>query len=177
MTKTANSTEITGYALPLSEATALGTQKGWRQRVLIYITRRPHELLVFDHPPRYPDDGIQVPAGGLEAGEVPEQAALRETLEETGLILRDPVHLASYHWTRADTSQIWHYYWLQAPKDTPDTWTHVVSSGDDDQGMTFTHRFVPIERHGLVPNYHYEEALPELMRRLSTPQALRASSP
>lgn len=167
MTKTANSTEITGYALPLSEATALASREGWRQRVLAYVTRHPHELLVFEHPPLYPDAGLQVPAGGLEAGETPEQGVRREVFEETGLACTQAQHLASYHWTRADTSQIWHYYWLPAPLSTPDEWTHTVSNGADDKGMEFTHRFVPLEQHGLIPNSHYEEALPELKRWLS----------
>jgi len=44
------------------------------------------------HSYRYPTDSVQweVPAGGLEAGESPEEAALREALEESGHICADP---------------------------------------------------------------------------------------
>ncbi len=55
------------------------------QKVVCYIVHDDH-LLVFTH-----DDvplqvtGVQVPAGSIEAGEEPEQAAVREVFEETGL--------------------------------------------------------------------------------------------
>ncbi|MEM8530718.1 MAG: NUDIX domain-containing protein [Chloroflexota bacterium] len=45
-----------------------------------------------------PDQGIwHLPIGHLEFGESPEQAALREASEETGLILEDPVFLDFEH--------------------------------------------------------------------------------
>lgn len=44
-------------------------------------TRRGLELLLFEHP----HAGIQIPAGTVNFGETPEQAALREVEEETGL--------------------------------------------------------------------------------------------
>ncbi|PNY80154.1 NUDIX hydrolase [Deinococcus koreensis] len=160
--------EITGYALPLNEAVALAERYGWRQRVLIYVTRENNHLLVLKQPPEYPypDAGIQVPAGGLETGETPDQTAVRETFEETGLVLRQPVHLASYHWTRQEHSQVWHYFWLVAPEDTPDTWSHVVTGGAEDVGMTFHCRFAPLTQPELVPNFRYEEALPHLTAKL-----------
>ncbi|MBU1880260.1 MAG: NUDIX domain-containing protein, partial [Chloroflexi bacterium] len=43
------------------------------------------ELLLFQHPYA----GVQVPAGTVEDGETPAQAALREAAEETGLALSD----------------------------------------------------------------------------------------
>ncbi len=53
-------------------------------KVTAFITRstpRGDELLLFEHPYA----GIQIPAGTMEPGETPEQAALREAREETGL--------------------------------------------------------------------------------------------
>jgi ADP-ribose pyrophosphatase YjhB (NUDIX family) len=45
-----------------------------------------------------PDIGIwHFPIGHVEFGESPEQAALREATEETGLLLAEPVFL-DYHW-------------------------------------------------------------------------------
>ena len=52
-------------------------------KVVIYLTRGDW-LLVFTHPD-FPEAGLQVPAGTVESGEAPADAARRETYEETGL--------------------------------------------------------------------------------------------
>ena len=54
------------------------------EKVTTFITRTTAqgvELLLFEHP----FAGIQIPAGTVEAGEMPEQAAQREAREESGL--------------------------------------------------------------------------------------------
>jgi 8-oxo-dGTP pyrophosphatase MutT (NUDIX family) len=65
------------------------------QKVTAFITRETedgHHLLLIDHP----NAGIQIPAGTVEPSETPEQAVLRETLEETGLAITSrPVYLGS----------------------------------------------------------------------------------
>jgi 8-oxo-dGTP pyrophosphatase MutT (NUDIX family) len=55
------------------------------EKVVCYVVRN-ERLLVFRHCD-YSDEevGIQVPAGTIDSGETPEQAALREAREETGL--------------------------------------------------------------------------------------------
>lgn len=56
-----------------------------RDKVLCYVVR-DGRLLVFRHTEySYEEVGIQVPAGTIEQGETPEEAALREAREETGL--------------------------------------------------------------------------------------------
>ena len=62
-----------------------------RQKAFAYITN-VKRLLVFEHPD-HPDAGIQVPAGTIEIGEKPADAALREAFEETGL---DGLKLAAF---------------------------------------------------------------------------------
>ena len=54
-------------------------------------------LLVWRH--RFATDtwGWEVPAGRIDAGETPEQAAARETLEETGWRPGPLTHLVTYH--------------------------------------------------------------------------------
>lgn len=54
-----------------------------KRKVLAYITHG-HHLLVFSHP-YAPEAGIQVPAGTVKPNERPEEAVLREAIEETGL--------------------------------------------------------------------------------------------
>ena len=60
-------------------------KKAVKDKVLCYVVR-DGRLLVFRHTDySYEEVGIQVPAGGVRAGETPEDAALREASEETGL--------------------------------------------------------------------------------------------
>ena len=54
-------------------------------KVTCFITRegaQGTDLLLFEHP----HAGIQIPAGTVEPGETPEEAAVREAVEETGLV-------------------------------------------------------------------------------------------
>ena len=58
-------------------------------RVYAYIVRKGR-VAVFAHPD--PDAGVQVPGGGVEAGESLEEAVLREVAEESGL----PCEIVAY---------------------------------------------------------------------------------
>ena len=127
-----------------------------RERVCCYITRG-HELLVFEHDQEYDDGavGTQVVGGGVDEGETLEQAALRETFEESGLVLERAVYLGTSHYESKfgrleGQKQVRHYFWLEAPPQTPDSWSHTVSSGELDKGMVFHHRFVALEDVDLV---------------------------
>ena len=53
------------------------------RKAVVYATLGTR-LLVFTHVD-FPEAGIQVPAGTIEPGERPRDAALREAMEETGL--------------------------------------------------------------------------------------------
>jgi 8-oxo-dGTP diphosphatase len=123
-----------------------------RQRVVCYITRDRRELLVFEHDDPGLQAGIQVVAGGIDEGETPAEAAIREVLEEAGLSLENPVFLGSIdkHWPEAkNPNQHWHFYWLEAPTQTPDAWDHMVTAGEDDMGMVYRQRFVKLEEVSL----------------------------
>ncbi|MGW0083080.1 NUDIX hydrolase [Streptomyces sp. NPDC003393] len=119
-----------------------------RVRVAAYVIRHRGvpELLVFDHV-GLPEAGTQVPAGGVEPGEGPQDAVLREVAEETGLLtatvirqitVEDKPHPATGQPRRTG------FFHLQAPADTPDAWEHHVDGRGDDAGLTFACRFLPL---------------------------------
>lgn len=104
-------------------------------KVVCYITCGD-QLLVFRHRD-FPEVGIQVPSGTIDAGEGPAVAALREAMEETGLsnikviralgvseydisVLRPELHRR-------------HFYHLEAAPPVPEKWPHAErhpSGGD-----------------------------------------------
>lgn len=152
-----------GRLVSYDDARRLARINQWREKVLVYVTRGD-DLLVLEHTADYPDAGVQVPAGGVDPGESPEAATIRELFEETGLqTRRPPVYLQSYWWPDpAAPSRIRHYYWVQAPADTPTAWSHVVSAGEDDKGMTFLLSFRPVFEADLTLGFGWEDALPRL---------------
>jgi 8-oxo-dGTP diphosphatase len=118
-----------------------------RQRVVCYITRHKRELLVFEHDDPGLQAGVQVVAGGVDPGETLEQAAIREVLEEAGLMLESPVLIGSkdVYWAdKAIPNQRWHFFWLEANHETRDAWDHTVTAGEEDAGMVYRQRFVKI---------------------------------
>jgi len=143
-----------------------------RERVCCYITRG-RELLVFEHDQEYDDGatGIQVVGGGVNEGETLEQAAIRETFEESGLVLKRAVFLGTTQYESKfgaleGQKQVRHYFWLEAPSETPDGWSHTVSSGELDKGMVFHHRFVALEDVDLI--FGLREMLEGLNERWTT---------
>ncbi len=117
-----------------------------RERVVCYITRHAHELLVFDHDNSSLSNGLNPVAGGVDPGESIHTAALRETFEESGLALESAVHLESRIIQGKNGSyQRWHFMWLEV-NDAPDAWNHHVTGvGERDHGKVYAHRFVPMD--------------------------------
>ena len=130
-----------------------------REKAVCFVLCGP-ELPVFDHVPD--DSGVQLPAGGVEAGETPDQAAIRELYEESGLRLISPAYLRSYEWQRQlpdrNTRQVCHAYVFTAPTDTPDCWTHPADE------HLFSFRWMPVFRLRL--DWDMDAALPELHKYL-----------
>lgn len=154
---------VIGRIVSDDDARRLARGNQWREKVLVYVTRGD-DLLVLAHPADHPDAGIQVPAGGVDPGESPEAATIRELFEETGLQTRlPPIYLQSCWWPdSAAPSRIRHYYWVEAPAGTPTAWSHVVSAGEDDKGMTFFLCFRPVLKADLTPGFGWADALPRL---------------
>ena len=75
-------------------------------------------------------------------------------------------YLQSCWWPNPDApSRIRHYYWVEVPAATPMAWSHVVSAGEGDKGMTFHLSFRPLDDNNLTPGYGWEDALPVLPAR------------
>jgi len=113
-----------------------------RQKVQCYITReraRSLQVLVFEHVD-YPDAGVQVPAGSIEPGETPEEAALREAREESGVWgLRVQRCIGKFHWWHTDRREDneRHVFHLTTLQTLPERWEHIVSAGTEDKGLRF----------------------------------------
>ena len=92
------------------------------------------ELLVIKHPEHSPETvGVQVPGGTVRTGETPEQAALREAREETGLTrltVVDKLGETDYDITpHRFEIQHRHVFHLELHEPTPRRW---ISSEDHD---------------------------------------------
>ncbi|MEU8264002.1 NUDIX domain-containing protein [Micromonospora sp. NPDC048999] len=122
-----------------------------RVRATSYITRTGTlgpEVLVFNYPST-PVAGTHLPGGGVEPGERPDTAAIREALEETGI--QGSLHLLGVVGVQQGTydtgaSRISIYFHL-ASDEQRDSWAHTMI-GDEtawDTGLQVACRFVPIE--------------------------------
>jgi ribosomal-protein-alanine N-acetyltransferase len=103
-------------------------------KVVAYITQGD-KLLVFSHP-LYPEAGIQVPAGTIEKGEPPDDAALREAREETGLHeleMRSFLGVREHDLSPYGIPEVYRRYFfhLECCQETPITWRHFENDPSD----------------------------------------------
>ncbi len=113
------------------------------KKVVAYITLGD-KLLVFNHRD-YPEAGVQVPAGTVEAGEKIEDAVLREAEEETGLKnLQLVQYLGAEDFDAAKVARPGeiherHFFHLQAANPAPEKWRHweMTPHGEDTTPVAF----------------------------------------
>lgn len=102
-----------------------------------YITRNDSELLVFEGPGH---EGLQIPKGTVEAGEVPREAVSREIIEESGLATFGELrHVATDVWKRRESPPkryVRSFYHVPV-HETRDEWTHVVTGTGEEVGAEF----------------------------------------
>ena len=127
-----------------------------REKVVAYITHTDpdsgmHRLLVFTHP-LSPEAGIQVPAGTMDPGELPEVAVLREAYEETGLTDLEIVRFLGERtidvrpWSK-DEFHHRHFFHLLVRNTPPETWIHHETDPSDLPGhppIPFAFYWVPL---------------------------------
>ncbi len=97
------------------------------EKAFAYITHR-ERLLVFRHPDA-PEAGIQVPAGTIKPGETPEEAVLREVMEETGLVelsLVGKLGISDFDMSPFGKPEVQrrHFFHLRLEEAPPETWRH-----------------------------------------------------
>jgi 8-oxo-dGTP diphosphatase len=118
-------------------------------KVLAYVVRTDASdlrLLVFEHA-HHPNAGLQVPAGTVEAGELPEAALWRELAEESGL--RPPQvtlvgKLAEFPQPEWDLNR--YVYLLRATDGLPSGWRQSVTGSGEDAGLIFEYRWEALSR-------------------------------
>lgn len=144
-----------------------------RHRVCCYITRG-EKLLVYSYKERYTEGcvGTLVVGGGVDTGEVFEDAATREAFEETGLVLSNPVYVGKQIREAlnvpdfGDLREHRYYYWLEALATTPDAWEHEISAGELDKDMILKLKFVPFDKVDL--SWEFDALLAELKKKISS---------
>ncbi len=146
-----------------------------KRKAFAYITHRGR-LLVFSHP-LVPDAGIQVPAGTIESGELPEDGVLREAWEETGL---DNLVLDSFLGERRRDMRDFgcnevhqrFFFHLVCASEPPETWRNYEpdpANGGELPLFEFFWASLPDELPYLIADHG--AVLPELLRRLALPEA------
>ncbi len=109
-----------------------------RERVVVYVTRPSNagglDVLTFKGPDNV---RVQAPAGGVEAGETAEAAAIREVTEETGVTITGAARLTSTLWrySGADCWCLQHFLRANAPKGLRDVWRHTVRCEGPENGQ------------------------------------------
>jgi 8-oxo-dGTP pyrophosphatase MutT (NUDIX family) len=120
-----------------------------KDKVLVYVVREGR-LLVFRHADySYEEVGIQVPAGSIRNGESPDDAALREAREETGLT--DFKIVRKLGETEYDISpyrfeiQRRHVYQLELGEETPERWASQEDHDGKQEPTHFECFWIPVE--------------------------------
>jgi 8-oxo-dGTP pyrophosphatase MutT (NUDIX family) len=119
-----------------------------RRRVVAYVTRErdAHTELLTIEAEKYPEEGIQVPAGRLDHGESLENGVQRELAEETGVtrarIVRELPDFESTYTNFCEN----HAFHLVAEEQTPDAWRHEVHGKGADSGVVHLCRWLRLSR-------------------------------
>lgn len=128
-------------------------------KIYAYITHA-NKLLVFKHVD-FPEAGIQVPGGTVDAGETHKGAVLREVAEETGLdslVLKKYLGRDEYQDKNTDPSEILvrYFFHLRCPREVPETWQHYEQHPSDGSPapIVFEFYWLPfVEADGILDPY------------------------
>jgi 8-oxo-dGTP diphosphatase len=141
------------------------------RKAFAYVTSG-NRLLLFTHP-LSPQAGIQVPAGTMEPGERPADAALREAIEETGLTsLRVERFIGRQIFDarivgREEYNDRWFFH-IVCEGDVPERWTHGEFSASDGTVGPIPFDFFWVDLASGVPPLivEHDQFIPELILSL-----------
>ncbi len=142
-----------------------------RIRATSYITRhttRGPELLVFSYPTA-PTAGTHLPGGGVEPGERPDTAAIREAIEETGIQGRLELHgvVGIQQGTYDTGAPCISVYFHLTTDETRDAWAYIMIGDDNawDTGLEIECRFLPLPEASerLRTSWHRQEQYVHLL--------------
>jgi SAM-dependent methyltransferase/8-oxo-dGTP pyrophosphatase MutT (NUDIX family) len=135
---------------------------GRAARVYGYVARGGR-VAVFDHPD--PDAGVQVPGGGVEAGETLADAVVREVLEESGLHCEVVTHLGqrrrhAWYPDVGAVDGVRHYFQLRPLDPLAEKWTWVERHASDGSGPhEFAFRWLPVAEAAQALDFGFGEML------------------
>ncbi|GLV85668.1 hypothetical protein Slala03_53570 [Streptomyces lavendulae subsp. lavendulae] len=124
-------------------------EKVTKEKVLVYVVRDGHLLVLRHTDYSYEEVGIQVPAGSVRPGETPEAAALREAREETGLPEFKIVRKLGE--TEYDISpyrfeiQHRHVFHLEVTEPTPERWMSQEDHDGEQEPTYFECFWIPLK--------------------------------
>lgn len=117
-----------------------------RRRVVAYVTREREgrkELLTIEAE-RYPEEGVQVPAGRIDYWETLEDGLRRELAEETGITRVRVVRELRGFECSYETFYENHAFHVVVEQETADAWEHLVHGKGADSGLVHRCRWVPL---------------------------------
>ncbi len=146
------------------------------EKVFAYIlreNRQDKQLLAFEHKD-FQDVPLQVPGGTLKEGEDPVEGLKREVWEESGLTdFHNIKKLGEADIASAVNDEEFHAYFFRCDIDLNcETWDHVVKGDGEDEGLTFSYRWLDPQESLLVYDYYFHiflrpRYLPDLFKEKS----------
>lgn len=120
------------------------------------VVNEAGELLLIE---RHDIHTFDVPGGGLEKGELPTEAAVRETREETGLEVQATQLLGLYHWPNEPNAYLSFYFRCKLIGGTPQTSEETLTV-DFFAPDTLPKRMLPMHRQRIGYSLNHEGQRP-----------------
>ncbi|QGQ96494.1 NUDIX domain-containing protein [Paenibacillus psychroresistens] len=125
-------------------------------KVTAYITRfnkGNQQLLVFKEKD-YEHLGFQVPGGTVEKNEDLQAAIIREIKEEAGINeVSNVKYLGEFTYNMEKPDRIIKRYYYQMQADSPEYFTHIVQSDDEDNGWIYEYSWLDLKEKPTLFNH------------------------